>query len=171
MSREMFTVITDPSGKIVFDSADDEGTFFVGRNEETNAMFNFCEPFTVIKDDANEEWFGIDLTSLEKRKAVLDELEELQDKSDHRYDTMHAELDDLRAARRHAPSVKVFYEFTDSYTSLRRDFEETYWNRAGDMKRLILHTLDVAIKLANLGVVNTSDPDLAGYKMYFVFSD
>ena len=43
MSREMYTIITDPSGKIVVDSADDEGTFFAGRNEETNAMFNFCE--------------------------------------------------------------------------------------------------------------------------------
>lgn len=161
MGREIYTIIKDPNGNIVWDSADAIEGFFCGRYEETG-IIAYCADC----DDGL-----LDFTDQEVRDRIINDLQNIQDSNDRTYNRLMNRIDDLRAARCHALTVKLFDDFTDEMETLQADCDAEYWTRAGDMIQLMNRTVEVAAGYANSEMWYGGQPDLHGYRVFWVVSE
>lgn len=169
MGREIYTIVKDPEGKIVWDSAEVEERWFCGRTEESDVIAR-----RAYWDDAVEEpehGILVSITDPKVFDVIAEELQCEQDKSDALFHSLNERVSDLRMARQRALTVKIFDEFTEYMDELQRNIDDTYWDRGADMIRLMRRTLDAAAELAHSGFWHNGWPELNGYQIFWVVSE
>lgn len=136
MGRDMYTVIKNESGRIIWSSAElfdidceHEDTAFCGRNEETGAIANRVD---------NEGFF--DITDPAVFKETVEMLRELQMKADRMRKRAQTLIANANMASIHVGTLNEFLNFVDYIDSLHDDYDDIYWNRAEDMIGLMDHT-------------------------------
>lgn len=169
MGREVYTIIKDPKGSIVWDSADKIEEFFCGRNAATNVLAHYIDWDNRVEEP--EHGILIDITDPQIRAKIEHDLREEQDKMDYMLDNVNELISDLREARRHAVNTTIFFDFTEEIDVRRSDIRDTYWTCADDMCKLMHRTVSVAAGLAHSQLYHNGEPELDGYTIYWVFSE
>ena len=169
MGREVYTIIKDPNGKIVWDSADQIEEFFCGRNDATDVIRHYADWNNGVEEP--EHGLLIDITDPQIRSKIEADLDDEQDKMDRILGDANELIDDLREARRHALNTVMFFDFSEEIEVRRNDIRDTYWTRADDMRKLMRRTVLVAASLAHSEVFHNGEPELNGYTIYWVLSE
>lgn len=159
MATEVFTIIVDPNGKQVFDSGDEWGEFFCGRDKEIGVLYR-------MKNDDDL----VEFTDAESFKRIRAELEECQTKNDCELDRLQRLYEDAIEARRHTTTLDEFIRFTEYADDVDLEMHDTYWTCGRDMVRLMRRTFNKAAELAKTTIYHDGIPELNGYRVFWVVS-
>lgn len=175
MGREIYTVITDKNGKVVWNSADDQKSYFCGRYDYTNVIARFCynrgdaEQKFIRRNGEEVDMLAIEFTDKAIQRQIVNELNEVQEEYAAKHQSLEDEYADLRECRRHATTIENFYDFDNALHDVAIELRETYWNGALDAAVLTKNTRKAAHQLA---MPDSVDVDAIGeYRLFWICSE
>ena len=169
MGRQIYTLIKDPDGKIVWDSAEAEGTYFCGRYAETDIIAHYAYTHGAVEEPEHGDL--IDFTDKRVRGQIIEDLSEEQNAMNTKYDQLVSVVSDARSASRNCRNLQDFLDFREYIQELDDSINETNWTRGQDMIDLMRRTLDKAAELAHSGFTSFGQPELKGYRIFWVVSE